>query len=868
MPKLIIDDREVVVPPGTKVIEAAERLGIMIPRFCYHEAMGSVGACRMCAVKFIQGPFKGVQMSCMIDVQDGMVVSTTDEEAVKFRKYVIEWLMLNHPHDCPVCDEGGQCLLQDETVSGGHGIRRYTGKKRTYRDQNLGVFIAHEMNRCIHCYRCSRFYQEFSGYRDLGTMQIGRRVYFGRYEDGQLESPFSGNLVDICPTGVYTDRTARFKVRRWHLQRSPSLCIHCSLGCNTIANAHFRAVMRVEARFNDAVNGHFICDPGRFAFSYTNGGEDHNGRPWYPRSRAAEMSFEKAMETAALKLTAVVNSSGPGAVACVGSTRSSLETQAMLKHFCRALQLAGPSFFIDPALERKVRSAVSRLDGRVAMSLREIQKEPDFILAIGVDPLNEAPMLAFSMRQAHRRQAKVALIDPRPVSMPLDFVHISVPPRAFDACLGHIARRAIPRADVEKLGPEALGLYDSLPADPPADPPPMGDLIETVSGMLASSRRPLIVCGTDVSGESTPVLAADLAALMSGAKDRVGLFYLMPGASAFSAGLLLGDGEEPSSFLQILEGIESGKVKALIVVESDPFRDFPDRQRLDCAIQSLDTLVVFDHLMTGAVRRADVFLPTSTVYEMDSTYVNQEGRVQFAQRAHHGGIPIWGAHPPRVFRNYVPGGDHRPGWEALDGLLKAMSGAKKPLSAPAGTTPSDTTGKSAAEVPVEDTTASSARLPGRSPWTVVVEESAVLAGLEPEDYPFDGIRILPERSKAASFASNGKHEAERTPGTGLDLLLVEWIYGTDEIGAYSQDILGPVTPEPFMLLHTADAAEAGLADGDRVVLHLEGGRLEISLKASSAMARGVAILPRHWNLEWQKLRGFADSMPLERNVKA
>ena len=275
MPTLIIDDRKIEVPAGTKVIEAAERLGIMIPRFCYHEALGSVGACRMCAVKFVQGPVKGLQMSCMVDAQDGMVVSTTDEEAVAFRKYIIELLMLNHPHDCPVCDEGGQCLLQDMTVSGGHGMRRYLGRKRTYRDQDLGVFIAHEMNRCIHCYRCSRFYQEFAGYRDLGPMQIANRVYFGRFEDGQLESPFSGNLVDLCPTGVYTDKPARYKGRRWDFERAPSLCIHCSLGCNTIANARYRAVVRVEARFNDAVNGYFICDRGRFGFAYAN----HPERP-------------------------------------------------------------------------------------------------------------------------------------------------------------------------------------------------------------------------------------------------------------------------------------------------------------------------------------------------------------------------------------------------------------------------------------------------------------------------------------------------------------------------------------------------------------------------------------------------------------
>src|SRR4030042_2636775 len=158
MAKLKIDGLEIEVPPRAKGIEAAARIGIIIPRFCYHSGRGAVGACRICGVKFLEGPVKGIQMSCMVDAADGMVVSTTDEEAVDYRKQVIEWLMMNHPHDCPVCDEGGQCLLQDETVSGGHGIRRYLGKKRTYRDQYLGDFVAHEMNRCIPCWRCRRSY--------------------------------------------------------------------------------------------------------------------------------------------------------------------------------------------------------------------------------------------------------------------------------------------------------------------------------------------------------------------------------------------------------------------------------------------------------------------------------------------------------------------------------------------------------------------------------------------------------------------------------------------------------------------------------------------------------------------------------------
>ncbi len=168
MPKLTIDGLEVEVPEGLSVLEAAKKLGIVIPHFCYHDALGSVGACRLCAMKFIEGPVKGVQMSCMVKAADGMVVQTADPDAMRVRRMVIEWLMTNHPHDCPVCDEGGMCLLQDYTIAGGHGRRRYKGKKRTYLSQYLGEFIEQEMNRCIQCYRCHRFYRDYAGGKTSG----------------------------------------------------------------------------------------------------------------------------------------------------------------------------------------------------------------------------------------------------------------------------------------------------------------------------------------------------------------------------------------------------------------------------------------------------------------------------------------------------------------------------------------------------------------------------------------------------------------------------------------------------------------------------------------------------------------------------
>jgi NADH-quinone oxidoreductase subunit G len=403
MPRVIIDQRPIEVPDGTKVITAAEQLGIVIPRFCYHPALGAVGACRVCAVKFIEGPIKGIQMSCMIDAHDGMVVATDDPEAMDFRRHVIEWLMIGHPHDCPVCDEGGHCLLQDMTVAGGHGRRRYPGPKRTHVDQYLGPLVQHEMNRCIQCYRCSRFYQEYTGYRDLGVMSIASRVYFGRYQEGTLESPFSGNLADICPTGVYTDKPSRYVGRRWDYDRSPGICISCSLGCNTVVSARYRQVVRQEARYSARINGHFICDRGRHAYVYA----DSEDRPRQARIDQRSVTMDAALQTAAERLAAQTLRHGPDCVTLWGSSRASLETMAAMLRLSRERDWPLPLFFDDVLLSAAVRQTAaqgSRLPAEIETA--------DFILVLGADPLNEAPMLALAIRQAVRKGAAAVCLDP------------------------------------------------------------------------------------------------------------------------------------------------------------------------------------------------------------------------------------------------------------------------------------------------------------------------------------------------------------------------------------------------------------------------------------------------------------------------
>lgn len=405
MPKLTIDNREVEVPAGTTVLEAAKRLGIWIPHFCYHPALGSVGACRVCAVKCLDGPVKGLQMSCMLPAQEGMVVSTTDAEAQAMRRHVIEWLMLNHPHDCPVCDEGGECLLQDYTIAGGHGIRRYGGKKRTHVNQYLGPHIEHEMNRCIQCYRCARFYQEYAGGCDFGAMGSAARVYFGRFESGALESAFAGNLVDICPTGVFTDKTARFRARYWDYDMAPSVCPHCSLGCSITPATRYRELLKTMARRNDAVNGHFICDRGRFS----NGAVNDPARFRSPRVDGNDVGWDEAMDALVLRLGELFDLYGEGCVAVVGSPRLALEGAALLPLFAGHLGTGFLCYFTDGAEGDRAAAAVNLLTGENAASLADV-RGADAVVITACNLLAEGPMLALAVRQAWRKGARLFMV--------------------------------------------------------------------------------------------------------------------------------------------------------------------------------------------------------------------------------------------------------------------------------------------------------------------------------------------------------------------------------------------------------------------------------------------------------------------------
>jgi NADH-quinone oxidoreductase subunit G len=642
MPVLTIDNREIEVAEGTSVLEAAKMLGIYIPHLCYHEGLSAVGSCRLCAVTFLVGPVKGVQMSCMVQAQDGMVVSTCDPAAQEMRRHVIEWLMTNHPHDCPVCDTGGECPLQEMTLAAGHAIRRYRGPKRTYPNQDLGPFVQQEMNRCIQCYRCVRTYQDVCGGTDFGAMGARQRVLFGRFREGRLESPFSGNLVDVCPTGVFTDKLFRFKARHWDLQEAPSICPSCSLGCSVIPGARYHELLRIRAGINPETNGHFICDRGRFSVSFTN----HPQRPSLPLVNRNPVSWEEGLNTLCRRIEETIAEFGEGSVAFLGSARASLESNVLLRLWAERLGVTKVVFEHHPQRDRAARVVAARLGTR-ARSLKDLSKS-DLILMIGADPVAEGPMSAPAIRKAVGGGAYAVIIDPRPVEVPFEADRLTIRPRQLAAVLKGLADGDFSQLESEDR--DALGILWKR---------------------LGKARNPVLVGGVDLLGPEGVDLLIGAADSLSNDESRpCGAMVFLSGPNSFGAALL---SNGSPTFDEIINQALENRLKVLICLENDFLNNYPDPGLAQAARTHLSLFGVIDYLPTASVTSADIFLPSAAPAEQEGVLVNNEGRMQVFCKVFEPGIPLRetgrGGFPPRVFESSQPTVRPREVWRILASIL-------------------------------------------------------------------------------------------------------------------------------------------------------------------------------------------------------
>lgn len=526
-----IDGTTVEVDSSDNLLQACLSLGIDVPYFCYHPALGSVGSCRQCAVKQYQNKEdmeagRGrLVMSCMVAPSDDMYISVTDDEAKAFRKSMVELLMVNHPHDCPTCEEGGHCHLQDMTYMSGHSRRRYRFTKRTHHNQELGPFIAHEMNRCIACYRCVRFYKDYAGGEDLGVYGSNERVYFGRDKDGQFESEFSGNLTEVCPTGVFTDKTHSERYnRKWDMQYAPSICHGCSAGCNISAGERYGELRRIENRYNGEVNRYFLCDRGRFGYGYVN----REDRPTQALERINDKHVKINIDYA---LDETIKRIKDKKVIGIGSPRASLETNFALKNMVGFDSFSTGLNHQQQALVNKCIEVLST-EGIYNPGMADIESH-DAVLVLGEDITQTSSRVALSIRQAAKNEAiKMAaatktqswLAEPvkrigQGVQSPVYIVDV-IQTKLED--ISKVSVVATPE-DITKLGfkvADAIAnLVDDLAqiadaqraqqdADEASDP--MQALAQQIAYDLIQADKPLVVSGTSLSSIALIEAAAQI----------------------------------------------------------------------------------------------------------------------------------------------------------------------------------------------------------------------------------------------------------------------------------------------------------------------------------------------------------------------
>ncbi len=635
MTRVFIDQQEIELATGVTLLEALLSAGVDLPYFCWHPSLGSVGACRQCAVlqyRDEQDDRGRIVMSCMTQVAEGARFGVLAPAARTFRESVVENLMLNHPHDCPVCEEGGECHLQDMTVMVGHRDRRYQGLKRTFRNQYLGPLVGHEMNRCITCYRCVRFYQDYAGGDDLGAFASRDHIYFGRSEPGVLESEFAGNLVEVCPTGVFTDKTLSGRyTRKWDLQSAPSICTACSLGCNVTPSERSGELRRIQNRYNQRINGYFLCDRGRYGAGYVNVSQ---------RIPAAGVRnggvFDAVPADQLLDQVAQFIREAPRVIG-IGSVRASVEANYVLQ------RLVGAENFHSGLGQRaeQVNNLIVDILSTTAASLLSLQETEscDAVLILGEDTTNHGPRLALSLRQAARNAS-------------FDLAAAAQIPLWHDAAVRKIGQQAhspiiIATPYADRLDDIATLSLRMTPLDIAQFGFAVAEALRTghaddvqvgrVMGILQQAERPLIVSGSSLANAEILKAAANVANALAARNSNTGIVLCADACNAVGMGLL------PHQVGGLESLISKGAIDTAIVLENDLSRALPPDEFRQL-VANIRHLIVIDHHDNPTASASTHVLPAATFAETEGTVVNNEATAQrhFAvYKPAHPVAPAW-----------------------------------------------------------------------------------------------------------------------------------------------------------------------------------------------------------------------------------
>jgi len=683
MVTLTIDGKKVTVEDGTTILKAAEKLGIEIPTFCFHDKLEPVGACRMCLVEVEK--MGKLQAACATPVSDGMVVKTDTPQVKTARKGVLEFLLINHPLDCSVCDKGGECELQNLVFKYGSDKSRYVEEKRRFRvepkfkydDLSIGPQIIRNMNRCILCRKCVRFITEIAGEVDLGTFGRGSKTEIGVLPDIPVDNPYSGNVVEICPVGALTSKSFRYKIRVWQTEITPSICPHCGDGCNIKLWTKDDEIYRITSRRNDFVDEGFLCDKGRFGFEFIN----HPDRLKYPlvnkNGKFSPLDWDEAIALVASKLKAAKEQSGADSLAGVGSSKFTNEECYVFQKFFRLVVGTNnidhrvSSKYLLPSPSLKAKNRIHSMTN----SIREMEKAK-LIFVLGCDLQKEHPIMTLRVIKSVRKGNALVLANPASSRLSRFAQDELIYKRGTEVALFKGATKEIIDGrifDVDKKGlsenemrklQEKVQPFDSEKVSQTTGIPP--DRIKNLAHTLTKAESIMFLCGGEISSHSQNIEIIDsLYDLLrltghhnknccgvnllwencnsQGALDCGVLPHRLPGYVDLSDEALrkevegIWDAKIPDrpglDFNLQLETAHQGKIKAMYIAGADPVSEYPSRDYVKDALEKLDFLVVQDILLTQTAKLAHVVLPGVSFAEKAGTFTNVETRIQKLKKA-------------------------------------------------------------------------------------------------------------------------------------------------------------------------------------------------------------------------------------------
>ena len=626
MVELTIDGKKVEVQEGSMVMHAAHKLGVYVPHFCYHKKLSIAANCRMCLVEVEKAP--KAMPACATPATNGMVVHTCSERAVAAQKSVMEFLLINHPLDCPICDQGGECQLQDLAVGYGGSSSRYNEEKRVVFHKELGPLVsAEEMSRCIHCTRCVRFGQEVAGIMELGMVGRGEHSEITTFVGRSVESELSGNMIDLCPVGALTSKPFRYQARTWELARRRSVSPHDSMGANLVVQVKGEEVIRVVPFENDALNECWISDRDRFSYEGLN--EDRLTAPMIKGEDGLwkEATWSDALQVVAHGLMDVRNASGSAQIGALASEYSTLEELALLGRVTRGLG----SENIDFRLRQTDASLDSALTGAPWLGFPVAELDTlDRVLVIGSFLRKDHPLMTQRLRQSAKRGTQISSID---IAGDDPLLKLTARATVLPDALAHtVAQVAVALAKLK-----AQAVPASLSAVEP------DAVAQTIAQSLASGERVAILLGNSaVNAPTATMIAANaqLIAQLSGAKFG----FLTSGANTVGGYLA---GAVPVKGGKGAAAMLSQPLKAYIVLHAEPLLDADNGAQALATLKSAEFVVALTPYASGAREWANVMLPIAPFTETSGTFVNAQGTAQSFK----------GTASPR--------GQSRPAWKVL-----------------------------------------------------------------------------------------------------------------------------------------------------------------------------------------------------------